>query len=112
MTVTLPIGDTLDIVVTITDGESAANLSGATIRYAVGKTASSTGEKVFIEKSVGSGITVAGNVATVTLDPDDTEDMEPGTYYQEMEVVFSGGRVATVEMDNDLKLNRTLIRSA
>lgn len=88
-------GDTENVVVTVTEGGSPINLSGATIRWVMKRAGSVT---PLISKTSPAGITItdtAGGKFTISLMPADTEDQR-GDYYHEAEVTDASGNVSTV----------------
>lgn len=90
-------GDTRTLTVTVNDRVTGdpIDLTGASIAWVLAKNNKSTAE---IEKSVGSGITVAtpaSGVFVVTINPADTTDLD-GIYYHEAQVTDASGRVVTV----------------
>ena len=95
--VTMYAGDHKNLVVTVTNAAGAAvNLTGATIRWVLAKSA---GSAVVVDKSTGGhGITITpgtGGVFTVALVPADTEGLL-GVYYHEASVVDTLSNVITV----------------
>lgn len=107
---TIQLGPVLDA-----DG-SAADLTGATARWWMAKNVTATGTDIYVEKAVGSGLSLAANTGgewsiVVTLDPADTEGKKAGTYYHECEVVDGSGNVSTVTVGK-FKLQPTLIPNA
>lgn len=91
-------GDTKRLRISIKDPSgTAVSLIGAqSIKWWVAKRVTSTTR--FLEKTVGDGITVddaAGGLLTISLDPEETEDVS-GDYYHELEVIDSAGDIGTV----------------
>jgi len=87
-------GDSKTLAITITDKSgSAVDLTGATVKYAIAGSATAT-TKLVSKQTGGAGITTALNVATVTIDPADTEAIA-GIFYQEIETTDINGYVST-----------------
>ncbi len=109
--ISLPAGDSLQLVVPVTNADgSDAVLTGASARYWMAPYSFSTGTDVFLKKSIGSGISVAGNVITITLAPGDTESAGAGKHWHELEVLFADGWSSTV-MTGEVTITRTLVRA-
>jgi hypothetical protein len=82
------------------DSGNKVDLSGATVRWWMGKSVTATGTSIFLEKISPATITIdiATDVdtAVIALHRADTKTIKPGTYYHECEVVDSSGNVTTV----------------
>jgi hypothetical protein len=91
-------GDTREIVVTVRDASgSAIDLTGATVLWTLSRSDRCDAEVSKSSPSEGIVLTsAASGQFTITLDADDTEDLDPGDYYHEAEVTDSSGRVSTV----------------
>lgn len=108
-------GDSLKINIPIRNKDgSPVNMSGGSARWWMGKSASSVGDKVFIKKGVGSGLTLTliDDVwtAQIVIDPADTQGLKPGDNYHELEVVDGAGAVSTVTVGT-FSINQTMIPS-
>jgi hypothetical protein len=109
-------GDSHTITIPVLDGDGAnVNLTGATARWWMGRSATSTGTNVYIQKATGGdGITITSSsglyTLNITLEPEDTEDLRAGEWYHEAEVVDSSGNVATVTVGT-FTLEADLVRS-
>lgn len=95
-----PRGDTYPFRVPITDDADPPqpiDLTSAALAYALMRAPGST---PFVNKSIGSGITVVGpptdGIVDIVIDPADTEALPAGTYYHEAELTEVSGRVTTV----------------
>jgi hypothetical protein len=87
-------GDTKNIVVTVT----GTDLTGASIKWAMKRSVSST--VVDVSKSIGNGISITSasptsSVFEIKLDPADTINLK-GDYYHEAEVKDAQNNVSTV----------------
>jgi hypothetical protein len=85
-------GDTKNVVVTV----AGTDLTGATIKWALKKSVSSTVANV--SKTTSDGISIsdaAGGVFTIALAPADTVNLK-NDYYHEAEVTDQQGNVSTV----------------
>ncbi len=110
--VTMYRGDTAIITVTVTDSDNedvAKNLIGCTARYI----ATSRGVAAITKTSVDDGgivlTTPASGILTITLDPEDTADLEPGLYEHEVEITDGDGNVSTVTVGTlSIKQDRVL----
>ena len=97
-------GNTRTLRITVKDGDGAAiDISDATVvRWWMGKNNKATGTDVYIKKSThtGEGITLDYDgefwVAVIGLTSDDSEDLTPGKFYHECEVVTVDDEVVTV----------------
>lgn len=90
-------GDTIQILVTITDENGdAINLAGATAVYVL-TTAPSAAALVTKDSEVLADNLnlLVGGVAEINLEPEDTEDFVQGTYYHELEVVTADDETIT-----------------
>lgn len=106
-------GDSKELVVTIKDeADAAVSLEGVeAIRWHLSRTASK--RPATVEKALNDGIAVTdetGGVITITLDPEDTEDLK-GDFYHEVEIVDEDGDVSTV-LTGRVTINPTLIKPA
>lgn len=88
-------GDSHEIVMTATDDDGPFDLTGATIRWQLAKTATGT---PIISKAVGTGITIDADPTTgkfvIAIAASDTEALK-GAYYHECEVRKTG-KVSTL----------------
>jgi len=78
---------------------AALNLTGVSLWFTIKRNAWEADPGV-VQKTVGSGINVTDAVNglfTVTLDPNDTKDIEPGRYSWDCQVKETTGRVTTVD---------------
>lgn len=114
-------GDSRTITIPVLDVNGAAvALPGATARWWMGKNARATGDNVYVQKSTSDGIAITGPATvggvanvyslSITLDPEDTEDLKPGSWYHEAEVVDASGNVSTVTIGTFI-LKRDLVRT-
>src|SRR5215203_5565647 len=116
-TVRMWCGDSQALTITVRDADGGnVDLSGATARWWMGKSATATGTGIYLQKATGgSGITITSNAGLYTLNitiaPADTEDLKPGDWYHEAEVIDSGGNVSTVTVGT-FTLERDLVRTA
>lgn len=104
-------GDTKYLVVSVKDADGVAvNLTGAAVKW---QAARSFGKASVLSKATsGSGIVLtnaSGGIFTITLDPDDTEDLK-GNYYHEAQVTASDGTISTV-LFGTMKINPALIEA-
>lgn len=98
-------GDDAQIRITVLDqDDNPVDLTDATARWWMTSRLSpaSTGAaSIYIQKSTADGgIIITENSGTFTLtielQPEDTENLTPGKYYHETEVVDSAGEISTV----------------
>ena len=101
--------------IAVTDGDGGnVNLSSATARWWMGRSAKATGDDIYLQKATGgSGIQITNDAGLyyleITLEPDDTNELtRTGRFYHEAEVILSGGEVVTV-MTGDFVLHPTII---
>ncbi len=89
-------GDTHMLQVTLTqvDGSPYDPTLGAVIRWRLATSPHAAEEDALVRKSLGDGITVVGNAASIVLAAEDT-DMPAGLYYHELKV-WEGTDVATM----------------
>jgi hypothetical protein len=88
-------GDTKVITIAIVDENGdAVDVSDATsIIYGVyGR----DGGEALISKALAGGVVAEENIVTITLDPDDTGDLGPGTYIHECQIIQLDNSVHTV----------------
>lgn len=101
-------GDNWTLNISVTDsGGAAVDLSDAQAsEYGI----FDGGGIQVVTKQLGSGISIAANIVTVTLEPADTSSLAPGTYIQELEVIDALAAVHTV-YQGDVLLKRDYIHS-
>ena len=93
-------GDTKIIRATVIDSvtSSAKSLVGATLKWWCASRVTSTTN--FLEKELGTGITVIGDavdgVVDITIEKTETTNANAKIYYHELEVVDSAGHRGTV----------------
>lgn len=87
-------GDSRTITIQISDENGdAVDISTATaVSYGIFK---SSGISV-LEKELDDGLEAAGSVVTITLEPEDTEDIPAGNYVHECQITLADATVATV----------------
>ena len=91
-------GDTLKVTIDLTqDGEPYIPVEGDVIRFAVKK-----GEFVDVEPRILREVPI--DTMTLVLDPEDTKDMEFGTYVYDMEITFADGTVDTFITESKFRL--------
>ena len=98
--VTMVAGDTAELSFSVyeEDGLTAQDLSGASIAWQMRRAGSST---ALVSKTTGDGITVTDAEAgklTVSLDPEDTEDLAAGRYAHGAVVTDSDDNVSTISL--------------
>ncbi len=69
--------------------EDVANLDGSISNWAVSKAGQK--EKLFVKTVVNS----EGKIVTIPVLPEDTEDLPPGNYYHELEIIDGVGSIFT-----------------
>lgn len=99
---TIYAGDTVELSVSVTDSITGAakNITGATIKWVLYNSRSSTAT---LTKTTASGITITdgvGGLYIITATPVETAAITPDIYYHESEITDSGGRVSTVFTGN------------
>jgi hypothetical protein len=100
--VTLWQGDTHVLTFKVDDGNNnPIDLTGATGRWWAAKKATSTGLDIFIEKGTAAhtmSFSFNGGdgfwYAIVPINPPDTQNIPPGKWYHESEIITQGGVVA------------------
>lgn len=83
-------GDTalLEVTLTTADGTPYNPGIGGELKYRLSRDWHTPEADALVSKSLGSGITVVDNVATISLDEDDT-DLDPGIYHHELKIVLA-----------------------
>lgn len=102
-------GDDLRVIARVVDqaGEEMDIQDVTSIRWWAAKSASAP---PLIQKSLGDGISLGGpNVFFFDLAPVDTEELTPGTFYHEAEVITAQGRTYTI-LSGRLTIQRDLVR--
>lgn len=93
-------GDTLTMQIRVSDeDDSYLNLTSAAIIFMAKENITDDDLDAKIAKSVGSGITIdeaTNGLFTVVLSPSDTEDLDAGNYYYDIEVTDASSNVYTV----------------
>jgi len=102
------LGDNLTLVIAVTDsaGESADVSDAQSSEYGIFDLEGTQ----YVSKRLGFGVEIATNVVTVTLIPEDTLDLAPGLYTQELEIIDADGAVHTV-YQGEILLKRGYIYS-
>ena len=97
LNLTCPQGSTFDKTLTYKIDDSAVDLTGYDARLQVREFHYS--DDAVINLSAGSGITLGGSAGTiqVLLDATTTEDLNPGNYVYDLELVVSGTVTRLVE---------------
>ncbi len=102
-------GDSKTITLTVLDADGdAVDLTGADVFFAV---ANEPGATAFIEKSVGSGVTLTdptNGVATIAIDPSDTVSVTPSDYFYDVRVELSTGDRNTVVAPSTFRILQPL----
>ena len=99
-------GDDFKLVFSI---EGVEDVIGTTIKWAASLSEYSSEKS--IEKSTDNGeseIEIDGAKVIVKLNSSDTQDMDPRTYYHELELVDEEGRISTLAV-GEMRLKSTLI---
>jgi hypothetical protein len=90
------IGDTKAVTVTVKDEDAdILNLTGYTCNWVM---YDGDGD-IVLTKTLSTGLSVptpSNGQVVILLEPEDTEDLEPDTYYHELEITSSDGDVSTV----------------
>lgn len=103
--ITMTRGDTLKVTIDLTqDGEPYIPVDGDVIRFAVKspKMYCDKGEFVDVEPRILREVPI--DTMTLVLDPEDTKDMEFGTYVYDMEITFADGTVDTFITESKFRL--------
>lgn len=98
-------GDTLKVTIALTkDGEEYTPIEGDVIRFAVKspKMFCDKGEYVDAEPRILKEVPI--DTMTLVLDPEDTKNMEFGTYVYDMEITFTDGTVDTFITESKFRL--------
>lgn len=85
------VGKDYSVEFTEVDADDLASFNDLNYAFADNQYASSN---IFEKSKSGGGITVSGSndeIAEVSVDASDTKDLEPATYYHELETVDSNG---------------------
>lgn len=105
--------ETLSIAVTDRDTGDAVDLTGATLRFMVKRRRSDGDDDALVDKSTGAGITIESpstdGLATVTVEDSDTDDVEPGRAFWELQGILAG-EVKTLAAGR-ITIRRDLIRA-
>lgn len=104
--VTMYSGDSKTLTISIVDSDGAAIdvSTAAAVVYAI---ADSSRGPALVTKTLADGVSVAGSTVTVTLEPDDTEDLA-GVYYHELQITDDVGHVDTA-MSGTITVRRDLV---
>jgi hypothetical protein len=106
---------TLSIKLVKSDG-TPLDVAASILRYWVGRNNRAKGSDIYIQKFTGDGsITLAKGVdgfwyASIPLLPDDTENLDGGSFYHELECVDAADHVSTL-MTGKFKIVPTIIDS-
>lgn len=95
-------GDSQPVQITVTDSGTgaAADLTGCALTWMLA--VAPGGTALVTKTSAGGDIAVSGagsNIVTVSLEPADTDALEPGVYYHELKVVDLAAQVHTAVQD-------------
>ena len=105
-------GDAYQITFTLSDANGdPVVLTTATAKWWVTESDSARGVDFVIKKDQSAGILLSGTTAVVTLNPADTESLEPGNYYHELEITFSATQKHTFAKGK-MKVLSTIIPNA
>jgi hypothetical protein len=77
------------------DDGTDLDLTGATLEWCVGKSASTLAADAVIRKASGSGISIVESGINIQLQSDDTADLVPGYYAHELKIFSADGSVST-----------------
>lgn len=80
-------GDSAELDVVIKDGEETYDYSNDTVKLGIKKNFADA--ECVVEKTVDEN-------GKITFEPDDTKDLEVGTYFYDLKVVTASGLVCTV----------------
>lgn len=80
-------GDSAELTITIMDGEETYDYSNDTVKLGIKKNFADA--ECLIEKTVDEN-------GKVTFDPDDTKDLDVGTYFYDLKIVTADNAVCTV----------------
>jgi hypothetical protein len=104
-------GDTASIDVTLTDAAGEpydVNGIGGELKYRIARNWHTPENEALVLKSLGNGITAAGNIATVEISEADS-DLDPGVYYHELKIIktpdVSTAMTGTVIIRKALKMS-------
>jgi len=87
-------GDTFTRTITVTDGAKAPfNFSGASLTFTVKDTPGAASNVA--QLTIGSGITVASNVITITMSAATTAALSLKRYVYDLKFTSSGGAITT-----------------
>lgn len=104
-------GDTATFTIKVKRGKAKEPLTGATLFFTVKEDADDLDVDALIVKETGSGIShtdVANGIALLSIDPEDTEDIAPGTYHWDSQIVTASGEVFTINSgDFEIKADIT-----
>jgi hypothetical protein len=93
-------GDSHTINLTITDGGSPVNLTGYTVFFTVNADKDPVSDSAAaIEKDITSFISPTSGEATIELDPADTNSLEPGGYWYDIQLKDGSGNITSFPKD-------------
>ena len=92
-------GDTRTITATFTDSDGdVIDLTGGTVFFTVNASEEPTDDtSAVVQKDVTSFSAPTTGVATITLDASDTDSVDPGTYWYDVQFVSTGGVVTSLD---------------
>lgn len=89
-------GDSATLQISIVDEEDGADLDVSTARAITWVMVKAVDESVLLTKTLGSGLSVSGNIVRVTLLPADTASLSPHAGFgHELEITDAFARVFT-----------------
>ncbi len=106
---TMYCGDTVSLEITWLDADgNPVNLTGASLVWALGRTPAGP---LLVEKTVGQGIVITGASTgefRIDIEPADTTNLKPGTYYHVCRAKEADGTVSTV-LDGHIQIQQSLV---
>lgn len=103
-------GDADELAITVTDEDGdPVDLLNTTVTWAIARNAHTD---ALIEKDTDGDVTIVDAAAgelNVDIEPADTRDLRPRTYYHEVELRDQDGDPTTVELD-DLEIRQAVIQ--
>lgn len=89
-------GDTRIYTLTFSIDEEALPLTDYTVYFTVKRYSWLTDENASIVKDITDHFDAVGGISKITLEPTDTEDLDPGIYLYDIQIKKADGAVVTI----------------
>ena len=94
-------GDTrvINLACLKSDG-TALDLTGATVRFTLSATQAPTDDlSAILQKSVFTHTSPAAGLTQITINPADTQNLTPGSYFYDVQVKDASGNITSIKQD-------------